>query len=156
MRINITTSVFSFRNVICASWEHVAEFDAGEGDSFIDDWFQANWERIVETSTGHAPSIKLEPYGDGADCNPGSSRVWMPSVLPTHRVEVVPLLGRAFFDVINEVELNEAGIFSHFCSLKDGWPEVSAPFDHIALEGVEQRVIAAKNVGFWAQPVLTR
>lgn len=54
----------------------------------VDDWFQSNWEIIVEyhliKTTGNL--VILEPYGNGADCNTHSSRVWMPSYVATHRI----------------------------------------------------------------------
>lgn len=151
MSIDITEIVERFRDAIASSWLHVADGDIEQCDSYIDDWLQSSWERLVEARIAAYPRVTLEPYGYGADCNPGSSRVWMPSTLPTHKVLVAPRAGGVFYDVVNEVELNGIATISHFCSLKDGWPEVSAPFDYIALEGAEQAVVSAKNVRFLAQ-----
>lgn len=63
------------------------EFDNDPND-ISDDWHQSNWEIIVEYNltkmTGNL--VILEPYGNGADCNKHSSRVWMPNYIATHRI----------------------------------------------------------------------
>lgn len=58
------------------------------GDELAQDWVQANWELIVESKLCKSGSEFLEVYGEGADCNGDSSRVWMPNATATHRVNI--------------------------------------------------------------------
>ena len=57
-------------------------------DDLYHDWLQANWEILVESLICISGSEYLEIYGEGADCNELSSRVWRPQSLPTHFIRV--------------------------------------------------------------------
>lgn len=49
------------------------------GQELLDDWLQTNWEILVESKLCTNRTEFLEIYGDGADCNERSSRVWNPN-----------------------------------------------------------------------------
>lgn len=68
---------------------NLAKLNSRIDDELIDDWLQSNWEILVESQVCKAGREFLEVYGEGADCNASSSRVWLPDALPTHRVLVV-------------------------------------------------------------------
>lgn len=154
MRIDITKIVFTFRDVICASWGHmVALRPADEFDSFVDDWLQANWERLVESSVSSNRGFALEVYGVGADCNSEGSRVWRPSLTATHKVIIKPTANSEIRNAMNGKLVLNPVVFSHFCSLRDGWPDVSPPFDYVAFDGAEQAVTFAENIEFWTEPL---
>jgi hypothetical protein len=58
-------------------------------DNFTDiqnDFYQANWEILVESAICIPGKEWLRIYGEGADCNSGSSRVTFPEKLPTHKI----------------------------------------------------------------------
>ncbi|ACU07091.1 hypothetical protein FIC_00636 [Flavobacteriaceae bacterium 3519-10] len=58
-------------------------------DNFADiqnDFYQVNWEILVESAVCIPGEEWLQIYGEGADCNSGSSRVTFPEKLPTHKI----------------------------------------------------------------------
>ncbi|MDQ0448834.1 hypothetical protein [Methylobacterium aerolatum] len=79
---DIHASVLRFREFLNAS-KPIAEAAADGGkDYLLDDWLQANWEVMVEART----EKYILHYGEGADCNGTSCRVWLPEILPTHQI----------------------------------------------------------------------
>lgn len=56
---------------------------------FLAEWAQVNWEMVVEAVVARTDKVFIDPYGDGADCNGASSRIWMPDAASTHVVSVV-------------------------------------------------------------------
>lgn len=77
-----------YREFLSAAMPALAGTFDDDFNDIDDDWLQSNWEIIVEyyliKTTGNL--VILEPYGNGADCNAHSSRVWMPSYVATHRI----------------------------------------------------------------------
>lgn len=80
--LNIHASVMRFRDFLIASMPIAEDVFRGDTNDLLADWLQANWEILVEAGTGKY----ISHYGDGADCNGRSSRVWLPEICPTHRV----------------------------------------------------------------------
>jgi hypothetical protein len=150
MNLDITESVNHFREVIAASWPVVEEAASTDTTgSFIDDWLQANWERLVEASIHPSLNVVLEPYGDGADCNISSSRVWRPDLLPNASVYIRHVGNDPLLDVVNGCPVVGQMMLSHFCTLHDGWPVVSAPFDHVTLELDDLTVIPVDYLRYY-------
>src|SRR4051812_18770283 len=82
------TLVREFANFLSSSWNS-ASISLSSDESYDDllaDWLQANWEILVEAPLFPGGAGFLEPYGDGAECNGDSSRVYNVAAVPTHRV----------------------------------------------------------------------
>lgn len=101
----------------------------------ISDWLQANWEVIVESSISKKENtIFLEVYGDGAECNDNSSRVWKPEALPTHRIHCNPKTGNRCKDYLsNKLIYVENLIFDKFISWNGKIYSENPPFDFVLL-----------------------
>ena len=125
----VTDVMLRFAGFLTASWEaarRTAEtHQQAARDDFMSDWAQANWELLVETPlremTGFESAF-LEPYGDGADCNGASPRVWMPGALPTHRILCHPRSNELARDLLtgNTIESSQgAMVFDRFAVKSD-------------------------------------
>ena len=124
------------------------------------DWAQASWETIVEASLpATSPPIRLEVYGDGADCHPGSSRASFPGALPTHALQCRPA-NDFVLDYLSGKPISRAGgayAFDRFVSVKDGWYFESPIFDHVLLEREgEEYVIKLSEVEWELAPIGNR
>ena len=121
--MDITQIINSFRFFLNTSWPGLPDWIKDEVKSWhvIDDWYQTNWETLVETEINQIIDheklslgvVSLEVFGCGADCNGISSRVFKPEILPTH-----------FVQVNNIYRFDSLGI-KH----ENGWFEISYPFD---------------------------
>jgi hypothetical protein len=107
-----------------------------EADELLSDWTQANWELLVETAFKEIlgeRDVFLEPYGEGADCNDSSSRVWMPGATPTHRVMCHAREAANVRDELTDDTIELATgrvVFDQFATRADnGWYKVAPPFD---------------------------
>jgi len=132
---NITGTMIEFSQFLNRNWEllsHIDKYDTS--GSLLVDWMQANWEILVEGRIGF-PHVFLEPYGDGADCNGESSRVFEPTKKPTHCVKLKPNKDM-FFDLLNKQEVSGSVlVFDRFVSMTtDGWYQETPPFDKILVE----------------------
>ena len=78
----IHETVLKFRDFLSVSLPIVEPCFRGNMDDLFGDWLQSNWEIIVESKMGKY----ILHYGDGADCNGLSNRVWQAEIVPTHRV----------------------------------------------------------------------
>lgn len=153
----LSEAIEAFLSVLRSSWSSVHRGlveAAGWDDSVLHDWAQANWEMIVEASLSRERSLTLEVYGDGADCNEGSSRVWRPERLPTHAVACRSTREDCLVrDQLTglDLEIPGAGLQLYgFVSISEaGWYEASQPFDHALLfrEGVAL-VVSLTDVRF--------
>lgn len=85
MTVNINVLLGFFRLFLESN---LAKLISRIDDELIDDWLQSNWEILVESQVCKPGTEFLEVYGEGADCNASSSRVWLPDALPTHRILV--------------------------------------------------------------------
>ena len=116
-------------------WKHVEKASKlDKTRSFLLDWKQANWELLVEGLLDEPNSV-LEPYGEGADCNPYSSRVLYPDRMPTHRLICKGAQAQKVYDHISNTCLDTSKcdiFFDSFVSLgSSGWYREAPPFDKI-------------------------
>jgi hypothetical protein len=131
--------ILNFHQFILASWPQlslVMEYlDWDENPYFIDHWFQANWELMVEKQLGNAEVI-LTPYGYDASPN---SRYTKVGAKATHRV-------------ICKVEgVTGNYMFMSFVSEVDGSRKLEPPFDRISAKeenGREILLFGLDEVGF--------
>ena len=130
-----------FRRFLNASWPQV-EFVIGsikQPDFWLGDWYQANWELIVEAQLCATPDETLEIYGDGADCNSPSSRVWLPDAKPTHVIRCGAKGRKTPVDLIKgqKLPLDEC-TFYKFVRHVDGKYGDGTPFDHVLVEAEDE------------------
>lgn len=135
-----------FLTVLRAGWTStraLAELLETDPEAFLSDWSQANWETLVEAALSGGGRLFIEPYGDGADCNPVGSRIWMPGVASTHAVCCVARSGASVRDQITgtETDLPPPGLLiDRFATATPGgWYAEQPPFDHVlaAMSGRE-------------------
>lgn len=150
--------VRGFARLLSSSWAEVqAAARLSHTGSYVRDWMQANWEMLVE---GVLPpdEVFLEVYGEGADCNTRSSRVYRPDVLPTHTIACV---ARADTGVVTdrlsgeEVRLGPDGLaFEELATQSERWYEIGPPFDCALLrnDGVAY-LLRTDEVVFVLRPV---
>ena len=138
--MNAGTSVAAFRAAVTAAWPAVTSLvEPGRRVPLLDDWLQAMWEMLVEASLSvhRANSLFLETYGEGADCNPRSSRVYSPNATATHAIRCVPRVGTAVPDALSgrNVVFPDGGLpLDRFVCLDGaGWYSEAPPFDHMLL-----------------------
>lgn len=152
----IQDAVAVFVGSLNASWAALQGLsDSSEYKGLSADWAQASWEAIVEASLPlTSPPIRLEVYGDGADCHSRSSRFSFPEALPTHAVHCKAVNDFAVDRLSGKPITTGEGcyIFDRFVSVRDGWYFEEAPFDHallvrggieyvVALSGLEWEVV---------------
>ena len=107
----ITSSVLGFREFLNLSWPVGKRLLASSSEETVGDWLQANWEILVEAPwRERMPGGFLEPYGDGADCNGASSRVWLPDAIPTHRVICTHEKTDQFHDVLTNKTISHSKV----------------------------------------------
>jgi hypothetical protein len=153
-----------FAQFLNASWDAasaVAPMEQVELAEFLSDWAQANWELLVETPfrelVGFGEAY-LEPYGEGADCNDASSRVWNPGALATHRVVCQAGEGATMLDLLTSQSVDAIEIpmvFDHFAIKSErGWHEQAPPFDCVLGYQDDQDVlIRLDQVSFVAERI---
>ena len=148
MKFEINSIMQAFRDFLDLNWSGVSN---ALSQAVLDDWIQANWELLVESRVCKAPYEFLEVYGDGADCNDGSSRVWYPEATPTHEIKCVlksdskdALSGKQFgANTIFEFEA-----FSSWDTKRKQY-STDSPFDYaLCLSGEELAIFPLGNVDF--------
>jgi hypothetical protein len=152
MKLDVTSNVEAFREILSVAWpiaKRAAIMDTTE--SFLDDWIQANWERLVEASLPPDMHVFLEPYGAGADCNISSSRVWRPDVLPTSPVFVEYIGNEPLINLMDGCEVSGPMELDYFCTLQDGWPTAEVPFDHVLIQSRSVAVISALRLRYYVE-----
>jgi hypothetical protein len=118
-----------------AAWTNATLMKHVNPSEFMADWAQSNWELLVETAVRETFADGqgyLEVYGEGADCNDASSRVWRPQVLPTHRVMCRARENTMVVDLLTGRRLgaSQSFIFDHFAARSGGgWYMQTPPFD---------------------------
>lgn len=157
MTQSVREVVREFVNAVSASWPAVtAVLGGSQGatrNELLDDWLQAMWEMVVEARLAKADeTIFLEVYGEGADCNPGSSRVYRPNVLPTNAIRCFPLKD-GIVDALTGAALvfpDEGLAVDRFVRLDGlGWYDEAPPFDHVlVLEGGREAVLRTIGLDF--------
>ncbi|MBB2964664.1 hypothetical protein [Methylobacterium sp. R2-1] len=116
----------TYRSFLNSAFPVLAEVFENDEHYAIDDWLQSNWEIIVEhyLSIITGKIIVLEVYGNGADCNGASSRVWMPNYTATHRIMCRIKSDGKILTFENFVGYDEHGRYGNV-----------APFTHAECEG---------------------
>jgi hypothetical protein len=166
MNASLDEIMLRFATFLSRNWVPVKEVAAAledvEADEFMSDWAQANWELLVETAFRELAGFGgafLEPYGEGADCNDASSRVWMPSATPTHQLVCRSRDGIGMHDLLTGKWIEPANahvLFDHFAARSEhGWHEPAPPFDCVlgfmdnqeVLVSVDQLSFAAEEIG---------
>ncbi|MBA3406277.1 MAG: hypothetical protein H0U13_16605 [Gemmatimonadaceae bacterium] len=152
MNTDLNRGVRTFQRLLRLGWQDVSACAAAAAyDGILADWMQSNWEMIVEASLPPADQVRLEVYGDGADCNDRSSRVFLSESTATHRVVCVPRDNVVSADLLGNVPIagDRKIILDEFVMMRDGWYYRDEPFDCILVEVADvERVIAAETVDF--------
>lgn len=155
--MNLNKTILNFKNFIELSWP---VFDEIEKDDFekqelIADWLQANWEIFVESTLFEERSKFLEVYGEGADCNPSSSRVWKAEAKATNAIYIKSITGSELIDEINGEEIGEEALFSKFIAWSDNKYYEAPPFNAILIEDESgDHVIDLEKVQFFLGPAI--
>jgi hypothetical protein len=135
-----------------ASWDAASataiRLNEVESTELMSDWAQANWEVLVETPfrefIGFGDAY-LDPYGEGADCNDASSRVWRPDAVPTYRVVCRSAEGTSMRDLLTGRSVDAAHgpvVFDHFATNSaNGWHEQATPFDCVLCYQDDQEIL---------------
>ncbi|PKM14433.1 MAG: hypothetical protein CVV12_14025 [Gammaproteobacteria bacterium HGW-Gammaproteobacteria-2] len=165
MKLSLDDVILRFARFLTASWgvayEAAGTMKQVERAEFMSDWTQANWELLVETPfrelAGFGKSF-LESYGEGADCNEKSSRVWLPEVKPTHRIACRPRKISYIHDMLsgNVIDVSSRTVvFNHFANKSvHGWYEQAPPFDHVLGYYNDQEVLLSiDQVSFMAEEI---
>jgi hypothetical protein len=87
-------------------------------EELINDFYQANWEILVESVICSPGKEFLEIYGEGADCNSDSSRVSFPQKVATHQIVCREISSNFVKDIYTDgfIDLTLYK-FNSFCSL---------------------------------------
>lgn len=150
MEFDVTEAVCAFRQCLISAWNPVNKVSiADRTGSFLADWMQSNWERIVEASIAPEMKVVLEPYGEGADCNVGSSRVWRPDLIPTTPVYIRYIGNEPLINVIDHSDVTGELKLNQFCTIAESWPRTEAPFDYAYLEAEDLTVIAVDQLRYY-------
>jgi hypothetical protein len=127
--------ILNFQQFILACWPQLSmvmeHLDWDDDPYFIDYWFQANWELMVEKQLGNA-EVVLAPYGYDASPNSRYTKVGTKS---THRVlcKVEGVTGKY--------------VFMSFVSEDDGNRKLEPPFDRISAKEVSGGEIFLFDLG---------
>jgi hypothetical protein len=158
----ITEIIVAFAGVLSAAWPGVVrisrQVDGAARDAFLADWAQSMWEMLVEGAASMGSShVFLEVYGEGADCNVRSSRVYRPEAVPTAAIVCAPRSGRTVMDALSKqpVDFPSEGIALDRLVRLDGsgWYEEAAPFDHVLLSGGADIVVPLSDLEFTVAPL---
>jgi hypothetical protein len=150
--------VREFQKFLCQSWGSVERFlqeETTDAEDLRLDWLQVNWEILVEAALCKTPYEILEVYGDGADCNGASSRVWLPDEMPTHKIGCSSPEGSRVFDVLSStsIELHKFE-FGQFVAWDGKYYSFDVPFDHLIIErGNELAIVNATEISFNLEPI---
>lgn len=152
----ITSSILGFREFLNLSWPVGKRLLASSSEGIVGDWLQANWEILVEAPWRERMSGGfLEPYGDGADCNGASSRVWLPDAVPTHRIICTHKKIDQFHDVLTNETVSHSKLnFDKLVNWGGGLYEEEPPFDYLLTE-IESSIVvfSIKDVRFCVEPI---
>ena len=77
--MDVNTAVINFHKFLINSYEILKNIESNEMfEEIQNDFYQTNWELLVESIVCTSGKEYLLEYGQGADCNPQSSRVSFP------------------------------------------------------------------------------
>lgn len=153
--MNIDKAIRVFSDFLNSSWIIVSQLllnrDYTSNEDSINDWFQANWELLVERKVLRVNEY-LEVYGEGADYNGSSSRIVDPEVLPNFKVVIKSRNGDKVLDILNNEQVSLGNInFEKLVGFKNGFYTFEPEFKYALLTddnlGLE-RVVALEDVVF--------
>lgn len=150
----IEKSISTFVGLLNSNWDSVSRLEDAVGQKgLLEDWAQASWEALVEaTFPFEEGRVRLVVYGDGADCNPSSSRFSAPRELPTHQVRCNPTHDM----VLDKLSGNRLRQFQdgyaldRFVSFDGAWFFEKPPFDHALLELDGCQYVVELNQLIWS------
>lgn len=158
--MNIDEIVRKFQQLLEASWQSVECLLplTGEGEDLRLDWLQANWEIFVEGVIRLYPEYAqcfVEFYGEGAECNGASSRVWEPDAEATHRICCVPKDGSEVTDLVTgrSIEPQDLDFFGFGNPDRERFLILHPPFNVVVLsnnEGIDF-IVRLEDVRFEIQ-----
>lgn len=147
--MNINEPVILFKNVIECSWESVNKISqSNDIKSYKDDWIQSNWEMIVEAYCSRESNIFIRIYGSGADCNIGSSRVWMPNATENAVVKMRRKDGHDFINLIDNSNIGDELELDYFVNWTS-WYSERVPFNAALVNCEQQCVVEIDDVDFY-------
>jgi hypothetical protein len=165
MKSSIDEGVRGFARFLSASWDEVVRsadaLECFDARGFMSDWLQANWELLVEVpffESMRPRNAYLEPYGEGAECNDPSSRVWNPDALSTHRIVCLGAEDATLVDLLTGRAIDPTRgplVFDHLASRsRAGWHEEAPPFDCVlGYQGDSEVLIRLDDVSLVAKDV---
>ena len=152
--MDVDEIVRNFQQFLEASWQSVESMLplTPEGEHFRLDWLQANWEILVEAVIHPGGASFLEFYGEGAECNGASSRVWKPDAEATHRICCVPTDGNEVTDLVTgrSIEPQDLDFFGFGTPDRERFQFLHPPFNVVVLndrEGIDF-IIRLEDVRF--------
>ena len=154
--MNVDEIVRNFQQFLEASWQSVENIPlTEEGEHLRLDWLQANWEILVEAVIQPDGTSFLEFYGEGAECNGASSRVWEPHAEATHRICCVPKDGSEVTDLVTggSIEPQDLDFFGFGNPDRERRLILQPPFNVVVLsdsEGIEF-IVRLEDVRFEIQ-----
>lgn len=154
--MGIDEAIRTFADYLNNSWETAFRLlvnrNYTSNEDSINDWFQANWELLVERKVLEINEY-LEVYGDGADYNGASSRIANPDALPGFKVIVKAQNSDGVFDLLNNQHIKfENAIFDKVVGFKNGFYVIEPEFKYVLITdfGLE-RVVKIDDVEFYLQ-----
>lgn len=123
------------------------------GEDILHDWFQANWEMIVESALFYGSKRYLPIYGQGADLATGSSRVSNPDAVATDKIYCTS--SEPVYDYIskNHVDVRQLE-FEEFVGWDSDWYSVECALDCVLLsDDNEEYVVSIDTIQFALKPV---
>ena len=145
--MDVDEIVRNFQQFLEASWQSVESMLplTPEGE-------QANWEILVEAVIHPGGASFLEFYGEGAECNGASSRVWKPDAEATHRICCVPTDGNEVTDLVTgrSIEPQDLDFFGFGTPDRERFQFLHPPFNVVVLndrEGIDF-IIRLEDVRF--------
>ena len=141
---DITKIILTFREILDKSWPEIKEFSREDATgSFLMDWGQSCWERIVEQVLFQEEEGGLRVYGEGANVNDGP-RISHPQRSETHQVyclgkknEVVDVLNKEKVAVGKDSPL----LFEQFVTMRGNFYYAEHPFDYSLLKNGEKELV---------------
>jgi len=150
---DITKIILAFRQILDKTWPEIKEFSRNDDTgSFIMDWAQSCWERIVEQVLFQEGEGGLRIYGEGANVN-DSPRISYPQRTETHQVHCLGKKNEVV-DVLNKekvvVDKDSPLLFEQFVTMRDNFYYAEHPFDYSLLKsGEKELVIKTAEIVFY-------
>lgn len=154
--INILIRLFSnFLNLSWKSMTDILENNMVSNEDFYNDWFQANWELLIERNV-LKPQEFLISYGYGADYYGDSSRILERDCLPTHTIVLKSANQALIKDFLNNQTINVDGMeFNQLVAFRDGFYFIEPAFNYVLVEDKNdiKRVFDLRDVIFELKPI---